>query len=120
MGACAALAGAQLAAGEGAEQEGGGGAVSSTHTHALPRTHPPTRTPTRTRAPPRQELGGGPPTPFTLTESKGDTLLTLTRAYGNEEVRVDVQCNDQARVPSGGGAASGGASALPRPPTHPL
>eukprot|EP00890_Picochlorum_soloecismus_P002961 jgi/Picsp_1/3666/NSC_06503-R1_protein len=42
-----------------------------------------------------EELLGGPPAPFTLTESKGDTLMTLTRSYGTETLSVDVMVNDQ-------------------------
>ena len=43
-----------------------------------------------------EELAQGPPEPFTLTETKGDTLLTLTRSYGSDEtVMVDVMVNDQ-------------------------
>jgi hypothetical protein len=42
-----------------------------------------------------EELSGGPPAPFTLTESKGDTLMTLTRSYGSETISVDVMVNDQ-------------------------
>lgn len=30
-----------------------------------------------------EELRNGPPEPFTLTEMQGDTLMTLTRAYGS-------------------------------------
>ena len=45
---------------------------------------------------PEEEVQRGPPEPFTLTEAKGDTLMTLTRAYGNgETVMVDVMTNDQ-------------------------
>mmetsp|Transcript_3217 Transcript_3217/g.6448 ORF Transcript_3217/g.6448 Transcript_3217/m.6448 type:complete len:275 (-) Transcript_3217:1152-1976(-) len=45
---------------------------------------------------PPEELAQGPPEPFTLTETKGDTLLTLTRSYGSDEtVMVDVMVNDQ-------------------------
>ena len=43
-----------------------------------------------------QELAGGPPSPFTLTEAQGDTLLTLTRSFpGGETINVDVMANDQ-------------------------
>ena len=42
-----------------------------------------------------EELSGGPPAPFTLTESKGDTLMTLTRSYGSETISVDVMVNEQ-------------------------
>jgi hypothetical protein len=42
-----------------------------------------------------EELRNGPPEPFTLTEMQGDTLMTLTRAYGsNETVSVDVMIQD--------------------------
>ena len=42
-----------------------------------------------------QELAAGPPAPFTLTETRGDTLLTLTRQFGAETINVDVMVNDQ-------------------------
>ena len=47
-------------------------------------------------SPPTQELAGGPPAPFTLTETRGDTLMTLTRSFGADEtVTIDVAVNDQ-------------------------
>lgn len=42
-----------------------------------------------------EELAGGPPAPFTLTETKGDTLMTLAREYKGEQVAVEVMVNDQ-------------------------
>ena len=42
-----------------------------------------------------QELAAGPPSPFTLTESKGDTLMTLSRDYKGEKVTVELMGNDQ-------------------------
>ena len=36
-----------------------------------------------------------PPEPFSLTEVEGDTLMTLTRSFGNETVCVDIMVNDQ-------------------------
>jgi hypothetical protein len=57
-----------------------------------------------------QELSGGPPSPFTLTESRGDTLLTLraTRA-GGETVEVDAWVSEQ--VSRNRGKGSGGREA---------
>jgi hypothetical protein len=44
----------------------------------------------------KQELAGGPPSPFTLTETRGDTLMSLSRQFGqNETINVDVMVNDQ-------------------------
>lgn len=52
--------------------------------------------PTRPAAPrPAQELAAGPPAGFTLTESKGDTLMSLSKDYRGEKVAVDVMVNDQ-------------------------
>lgn len=42
-----------------------------------------------------QELATGPPPPFTLTETRGDTLMTLSRQFGSETINVDVMVNDQ-------------------------
>ena len=42
-----------------------------------------------------QELAGGPPSPFTLTETRGDTLMSLSGQFGNETINVDVMVNDQ-------------------------
>ncbi|KAL4459170.1 hypothetical protein ABPG75_014035 [Micractinium tetrahymenae] len=41
------------------------------------------------------EVCAGPPAGFTLTESRGDTLMTLTKKHGAETVTVDVMVNDQ-------------------------
>ncbi|KAL4427157.1 hypothetical protein ABPG77_001161 [Micractinium sp. CCAP 211/92] len=41
------------------------------------------------------EVSAGPPAGFTLTESRGDTLMTLTKQHGGETVTVDVMVNDQ-------------------------
>ncbi|KAG2449584.1 hypothetical protein HYH02_005117 [Chlamydomonas schloesseri] len=41
------------------------------------------------------QVTGGPPAPFKLTEAPGDTLLTLTRAFGSEEINVDLHVNSQ-------------------------
>ena len=42
------------------------------------------------------ELAGGPPSPFTLTETRGDTLMSLSRQFGsNETINIDVMVNDQ-------------------------
>lgn len=49
-----------------------------------------------------QELSGGPPAGFTLTESQGDTLLTLSKDYRGETVTVDVLVNDQVGAGGGG------------------
>lgn len=44
---------------------------------------------------PPSELHDGPPEPFTLTEVQGDTLMSLTRTYGdNETVSVDIMIQD--------------------------
>jgi hypothetical protein len=43
-----------------------------------------------------EELAGGPPSPFTLTETRGDTLMSLSRQFGsNETINIDVMVNDQ-------------------------
>jgi len=43
-----------------------------------------------------QELAGGPPRPFTLTETRGDTIMSLSRSFGSEEtVTVDVMVDEQ-------------------------
>jgi hypothetical protein len=42
-----------------------------------------------------QDVQSGPPEPFSLTEVEGDTLMTLTRQYGDETVCVDIMVNDQ-------------------------
>lgn len=44
-----------------------------------------------------QELSGGPPAGFTLTESKGDTLMSLSKDFRGEKVAVDIMVNDQVR-----------------------
>ncbi|PNW77682.1 hypothetical protein CHLRE_10g447100v5 [Chlamydomonas reinhardtii] len=41
------------------------------------------------------QISGGPPAPFKLTEAPGDTLLTLTRTFGAEEINVDLHVNSQ-------------------------
>ncbi len=64
----------------------------------------PCRAPSSPRNPPAlcalpiaQELSGGPPAGFTLTESKGDTLMSLSKDFRGEKVAVDVMVNDQVR-----------------------
>ncbi|KAG2495479.1 hypothetical protein HYH03_006424 [Edaphochlamys debaryana] len=42
-----------------------------------------------------EQVAGGPPAPFKLTEAPGDTLVTLTRTYKGEEINVDLQVNNQ-------------------------
>ncbi|GLC69679.1 hypothetical protein PLESTF_000863800 [Pleodorina starrii] len=42
-----------------------------------------------------EQVAGGPPAPFKLTEAPGDTLLTLTRSFKNEEISVDLHVNNQ-------------------------
>lgn len=42
-----------------------------------------------------QELAAGPPSPFTLTEAKGDTLLKLEREHAGERVTVELMVNEQ-------------------------
>lgn len=46
---------------------------------------------------PLQEVSAGPPAGFTLTEARGDTLMTLTKRHGGETVTIDVMVNDQVR-----------------------
>lgn len=41
------------------------------------------------------EVSAGPPAGFTLTEARGDTLMTLTKRHGGETVTIDVMVNDQ-------------------------
>jgi hypothetical protein len=48
-------------------------------------------------APGMQELAAGPPKPFKLSETVGDTHITLTRQYKDEEVSVDLMVNNQVR-----------------------
>ena len=42
-----------------------------------------------------QELAGGPPAPWQLTETPDDTHMTLSKSYNNEELRVDITVNEQ-------------------------
>lgn len=42
-----------------------------------------------------EEIASGPPNGFTLTESSGDTLMTLSKNYKDEAVLVDIIVNDQ-------------------------
>lgn len=42
-----------------------------------------------------EAVARGPPAPFTLRENAGDTMLTLSRAYGAETVNVDLHVNNQ-------------------------
>jgi hypothetical protein len=42
-----------------------------------------------------QELTAGPPGGFTLSDTDGDTLMTLTKSHGGEKVSVDVMVNEQ-------------------------
>lgn len=42
-----------------------------------------------------EEIAAGPPAPFKLTETPGDTLITLTRTFKDEEVTVDLHVNNQ-------------------------
>ena len=44
-----------------------------------------------------QELAAGPPAGFTLTESKGDTLMSLSKQHGGERVTIDVMVCLQQR-----------------------
>ncbi len=37
-----------------------------------------------------EAISSGPPAPFSLTEAPGDTLLTLTRKFNNEDISVDL------------------------------
>ncbi|GLI63410.1 hypothetical protein VaNZ11_006376 [Volvox africanus] len=45
------------------------------------------------------QVSGGPPAPFKLTESPGDTLLSLSRTYKNEEISIDLHVNNQPSPP---------------------
>lgn len=45
------------------------------------------------------EVAGGPPAPFKLEESPGDTLLTLSRSFGAETVKIDLHVNNQPSPP---------------------
>lgn len=49
---------------------------------------------TETYQPP-EELAGGPPSPWQLTETPDDTHMTLSKSYNNEELRVDITVNEQ-------------------------
>lgn len=42
-----------------------------------------------------EQIANGPPAPFKLTNTPGDTLLTLTRRYDGEEINVDLHVNNQ-------------------------
>lgn len=67
--------------------------VRSPPRHLQPRpAAPPSRRPPAAA----QELAAGPPAGFTLTESKGDTLMSLAKEHKGERVVVDVMVNDQA------------------------
>lgn len=46
---------------------------------------------------PLQEVAGGPPAGFTLTEAKGDTLMSLSKEHRGERVTVNVMVNEQVR-----------------------
>lgn len=55
------------------------------------------------------EIASGPPAPFKLTESPGDTLLTLSRSFNAETVNVDLHVNNQPSPPyEGEGGEEGG------------
>lgn len=42
-----------------------------------------------------QEVADGPPEPWQLTETPGDTHMTLKRSHGNEKLQIDVMVNNQ-------------------------
>lgn len=44
---------------------------------------------------PPQELAGGPPGGFKLEETAGDTQLSLTKIFKDEEISVDLMVNNQ-------------------------
>lgn len=46
-----------------------------------------------------EQISSGPPAPFKLTDTPGDTLLTLTRQYNGEEINVDLHVNNQPSAP---------------------
>ena len=47
-----------------------------------------------------QGLSNGPPKPFKLTESPGDTHLLLKREYKGEQIEITTSVNDQVRSAS--------------------
>ncbi|PNH04235.1 hypothetical protein TSOC_009607 [Tetrabaena socialis] len=60
-----------------------------------------------------EQVSGGPPAPFKLTEAPGDTLLTLTRSYKGEEVNVDLHVNNQVWEDAEAAGAREGAEVFP-------
>ena len=42
-----------------------------------------------------QEVANGPPEPWQLTETAGDTHMTLTRSHGSEKLQIDLMVNNQ-------------------------
>lgn len=53
---------------------------------------------TLTSGPPAQDLPAQPPSPWTLTESPGDSKLALTRQYNGETVEVRVMADEVSSV----------------------
>ncbi len=49
-----------------------------------------------------EQVSGGPPAPFKLTESPGDTLITLSRSHNGEEINIDLHVNNQPSTPFSG------------------
>ena len=45
-----------------------------------------------------QEVASGPPEGWQLTETPGDTHLTLKKTDGSEKLQIDLMVNDQART----------------------
>uniref|UniRef100_A0A7S0YAP8 Mitochondrial glycoprotein n=1 Tax=Polytomella parva TaxID=51329 RepID=A0A7S0YAP8_9CHLO len=51
-------------------------------------------------------LSGGPPHPYTVSEAIGDTLVTLSRTYLNERIRINLHVNNQMTPDTEDGATS--------------
>ena len=45
-----------------------------------------------------QEVATGPPEGWQLTETPGDTHLTLKKTQGSEKLQIDLMVNDQVRT----------------------
>jgi len=48
---------------------------------------------------PTEEVSNGPPEPWQLTETAGDTHMTLTRSHGSEKLQIDLMVNNQPVEP---------------------
>ncbi|KAK9824955.1 hypothetical protein WJX74_009883 [Apatococcus lobatus] len=67
-----------------------------------------------------EELTGGPPKPFQLTESPGDTLLRLKRDFHGEEIEITASVNDQPETPEYPEEEEGGVGAEDDPEDDPF